>query len=103
MIQNLFGVSALLSYGKLIKYLQIAPHVSWVTRSFTQARQQLLGQLIGLGAIFLGFSMGLHFALGFSLNEFSTMRHSLNQAITPPLMQSSHSHSCSRHAITTCS
>ena len=43
-IQNILGISALLTYGKLIKYLQINTRVSALTRTFMQVRTELFGQ-----------------------------------------------------------
>ena len=81
-IKALLAVSCMLTYVKLIKYLQIAPHVSWVTRSFTEARREILGHLIALFAIFNGYALALHFAFGNSLKEFSTYIASWNQMFT---------------------
>jgi hypothetical protein len=47
-IQNWLGISALLTYGKLIKYLQINTRVSALTRTFMQVRSQLFGQVRAL-------------------------------------------------------
>eukprot|EP00966_Prymnesium_polylepis_P043841 1016008-Prymnesium_polylepis.1 len=82
LIQTFFSVSALLTYGKLIKYLQISPNISWVTRSFTQAQQHMVGQLVALVAIFNGYAMALHFSFGSELEEFSTMALAWNQMFT---------------------
>ena len=43
-IQNWLGISALLTYGKLIKYLQINTRVSALTRTFMHTKTELFGQ-----------------------------------------------------------
>ena len=43
-IQNILGISALLTYGKLIKYLQINTRVSALTRTFMHTKTELFGQ-----------------------------------------------------------
>jgi len=81
-IQTLLSISCLLTYGKLIKYLQISPQISWVTRSFTEAQQHMLGQLVALVAIFHGYATALHFAFGTSIEEYSTVIQAWNQMFT---------------------
>ena len=48
LIQNMLGISALLTYSKLIKYLQINTRVSALTRTFMQVKAQLFGQVRAL-------------------------------------------------------
>ena len=47
-IQNWLGISALLTYGKLIKYLQINTRVSALTRTFMHTKAELFGQVMSL-------------------------------------------------------